>query len=154
VQNGKIEQVIPGERKGFVAFAFSPDETQLAFTREQDSPSIIFIRNLSTGAEKTANVLFPEKNYIRVGDIHWSPSGKEIAFQTESSDYIAQTIYLELSTMKQKAIREYMVDSSYFQGWSEDGNLEFIDLENGIYIVHVNPRNDETIVIGTPTPIP
>jgi Tol biopolymer transport system component len=126
IQTGNIEQVIPGERKGFVAFAFSPDETQLAYTREQDKPSKLFFRNLSTGTEKTVNVIFPEKNYTRVGDIHWSPSAKEIAFQTETSDYMAQTIYLDLSTMKQKVIREYMVDTAYFQGWSEDGNLEFI----------------------------
>jgi len=152
VQTGKIEQVIPSERQSFVAFAFSSDEMQLAYTREQDTPSVIFIRNLTTGVEKKVNVILGSKNYERVGDIHWSSSGTEIAFQAQTSDYIAQTIYLDLSTMRQKIIRTYEVDTSYFQGWTDDGSLEFIDFENGVYIVHVNPKNEEMIIIGTPTP--
>jgi hypothetical protein len=90
VQNGSIEQVARTE--GFVAFAFSPDESEIAYTREQDDPGVIFIRNLSTGVEKRAGVIFPSKNYIRVGDIHWSPSGHEIVFQTETEDYMVQTV--------------------------------------------------------------
>ncbi len=152
VNTGEIKQVLPGE--GFMSFAISPDGTQIAYTRSQDNPSIFYLRDLSTRAEKTAPVIFGSKDYARVGDIRWSPSGKEIAFQTETKEYMAQTIYLNPSTLKQKVVREYMVDSSYFQGWSVDGNLEFIDLENGVYIVHVNPRNGKTIVIGTPTPRP
>lgn len=154
VQSGKIEPVILGQPKGFAAFAFSPDKTQIAYTREQDSPSVIFIRHLSTGAEKTANVIFPSKSYERVGDIHWSPSGTGIAFQTETSDHMAQTIYLNLSTMKQRVIREYKLYSLVFQGWSGDDSLEFLDYENGKNIFHVNPSNNETTIIGTPTPIP
>jgi hypothetical protein len=152
VENGEIEQVIPGDREGNVAFAFSPDGTQLAYTRQQDNPSIIYIRNLSTGKEKTTQVITSSKNYTRVGDFHWSPSGNEIAFQTESEDYIAQTIVLNPSTMKQKVVREYMVSTSDFQGWSEDGNFEFFDVEPDVNIVHVNPKSGETIVFGTPTP--
>jgi hypothetical protein len=152
IQNGDIEQVMPVERDAFVAFAFSSDETQVAYTYELDSPSIIHIRNLSTGAEKTVDVISPSKNYLRVGDIHWSPSEKEIAFQTEADNYMAQTIVLNLATMKQKVVREYMVSTSYFQGWSDNNNLEFLDIENGVNIVHVNPKNNELILIGTPTP--
>ncbi len=152
VFTGDIEQVIRGERNGYIAFAFSPDESQIAFTRAEDNPSIIFIRNLSTGTEKTTTVISPTKNYVRVGDFHWSSSGNELAFQTESNDYVAQTIYLDLSTMKQKIVREYIVSTSYFQGWSNDGTLEFLDVEKGLKIVHINPINNEAIVIGTPTP--
>lgn len=155
VQDGKIEQVIPGDKESFVAFAFSHDETQFAYTRAQDNPSIIFIRNLITGAEKTANVIFSTKNYSRVGNIVWSPSDGEIAFQTETDDYIAQTIYLNLSTMKQKVVREYLVATSYFDGFSDDGNLVFLDITNGNgYKVHVNPKNGEITIIGTPTSQP
>jgi len=158
IQTGNIEQVIPSQSKGFVAFAFSPDKTQIAYTRAQDNPSIIFIRNLSTGAEKTANVIFPSKNYVRVGNIHWSPSGKEIAFQTETSDYMVQMIYLDLSRMKQKVIREYELFTIDFQRWTSDGKLEFREFKSysdtSSQIVHVDFRNNTSIVIGTPTTRP
>jgi len=158
VQTGNIERVVSSHSNGYVAFAFSADETQIAYTRAQDNPSIIFIRNLSTGAEKTANVIFPSKNYIRVGNIHWSPSGKEIALQTETSDYMVQTIYLDLSTMKQKVIREYELFIIDFQGWTSDGKLEFREFKSywdtSSQIVHVDPRNNMSVVIGTPTPRP
>jgi hypothetical protein len=149
VQNGDIEQVVIGE--GFVAFAFSPDESEIAFTRELDNPSVIFIRNLSTGTEKTADVIFPAKNYIRVGDIHWSPSGDEIAYQTETKEYMVQTIYLNLVTMKQKVIREYKLFDLWFKGWSPDGEMEFFEKGN---VVHVDTQTDETTIIGTSTPTP
>lgn len=153
VQTGGARQVIPGERKSFVAFSFSPDETHLAYTREEDNPSIIYIRDLSTGIEIKTDVIFPEKGYIRVGDLHWSPSGKEIAFQTEAENYIAQTILLDLSTMQQKVVREYKVSSSYFQGWTNDGYFSYVEYagNDNYYIVYVNPQSSETTIIGTPT---
>jgi WD40 repeat protein len=155
VQTGEIEQVIPGDKESFVAFAFSPDETHIAYTRAQDNPSIFYIRNLATGVEKTANVIITSMNYIRVGSIVWSPSGDKIAFQTESDDYVAQTIYLDPSTMKQQVVREYMVDTSYFDGWSDDENLVFLDIKGGKgYIVHLNLKSGEIVEIGTPTPQP
>lgn len=155
-QTGEIEQVISGDKKSFVAFAFSPNETQIAYTRAQDNPSVFYIRNLVTGVEKTTNVIVnTSMNYIRVGSIVWSPSGDKIAFQTESDDYVAQTIFLDPSTMKQQVVREYIVDTSYFDGWSDDENLVFLDIKGGkAYIVHLNLKNGEMIEIGTPTPQP
>ncbi|SRR5581483_2736052 len=147
VITGNIQRVI--EAEGFVAFAFSPDETQIAYTREQDDPSIIYVRDLASGKEKTAYVIFDSKHYARVGDIYWSPTGDEIAFQTETSDQVVQTIYLNLSTMKQKVIREYRIFTLWFQGWSNDGKLEFF--ENG-NVIHVDPQSNMTIMVGTPTP--
>lgn len=158
IQKGNIERVIPSQIREFVAFAFSPDETQIAYTRSDDNPSIVFIRHLSTGEEKSVNVIFPSKNYVRVGNIHWSPSGKEIAFQTETSDYMVQTIYLDLSTMEQKVIREYELFIIDFQGWTSDGKLEFREFKSywdtSSQIVHIDPSNHVSVVIGTPTAIP
>ena len=153
ILTGSIRQIIPGERKGFVSFSFSTDGTQIAYTRAQDNPSIIFIRDLLTGSEKQTDVIFPEKGYIRVGDLHWSPSSKEIAFQTEAENYIAQTVLLDLSTMQQKIIREYKVNTSYFQGWTSNGYLAFIEYpgNDNYYIVYVNPQNSDITIIGTPT---
>lgn len=154
-QTGEIEQVIPGDKESFVAFAFSPDETQIAYTRQQDNPSIFYIQNLVTGAEKSTKVITSAHNYIRVGGIAWSPSGNKIAFQTESDDFVAQTIYLDLSTMKQKTVREYIVSTSYFDGWSDDNNLRFLDIRGAKgYIVNLNVINGEVVEIGTPTPQP
>lgn len=156
VQTGEIEQVIPGDREKFVAFAFSPDETQLAYTRQQDDPSILYIRNLVTGAEKGTNVILnPSMYYIRVGGIHWSPSGEKIAFGTESDDFRAQTILLDPHTMKQKIVREYLVANSYFDGWHDDETLGFLDIKGAMgYIVQLNLNSGEIVEIGTPTPRP
>lgn len=155
VQTGEIEQVISGDKKSFVAFAFSPDETQIAYTRQQDNPSIFYIQNLVTGVEKSTNVITSQHNYIRVGGIAWSPSGDKIAFQTESDDFVAQTIFLDLSTMKQKIVREYMVSTLYFDGWSDDNNLRYLDIRGAKgYILNLNIINGEVVEIGTPTPQP
>ena len=55
VKTGKIQHVLPGQ--GFMSFIISPDRTQIAYTREQDKPSIIYVRDLVTGSVKKARVL-------------------------------------------------------------------------------------------------
>lgn len=156
IKTGEIQDVLPGT--GFMSFAISPDGTQIAYTRSQDKPSIIYIRNLSTGSEKTDYTLFGSINYARVGDIRWSPTGEELAFQTETDDYMVQTIHLNISTMKQKVIREYKLFAIQFQGWTSDGKLEFREFKSYwdpfSQIVHVDPNNDVSVVIGTPTSLP
>lgn len=150
VHTGVIEQLIPSD--GFIAFAFSHDETQIAYTRSQDNPSVLFIKNLSTGKEKGVSVLNTSQNYSIVGDIHWSPLGNEIAFQTETEDLVVQTIYIDLLTMKQKVVKEYRTFELWFQGWSNNGMLEFLDVTKGQVVININPKNSEIIIIGTPTP--
>jgi hypothetical protein len=153
VRTGSTRHVLPGN--GFMSFAISLDRTQIAYTRQQDQPSIIYIRNLSTGLEKAAHVILGSKNYDMVGDIHWSPTGKELAFQTETEDFMVETIYLNIATMEQRVIREYKVSSLVFQGWTSDGKLEFMEFEKtGVQIIRVDVNNNETVVIGTPTPTP
>ena len=153
IKTGEIQYVLPG--KGFMSFAISPDGMQIAYTRQQDNPSIIYTRSLSTGVEKAAYVIFGSKNYSRVGDIHWSSTGKQLAFQTETDDGMVQTIYLNLSTMKQKVVREYKLLAMDFQGWTDDGKLEFREYGDTFsQIVHVDVKDNETFIIGTPTPNP
>jgi Tol biopolymer transport system component len=108
IKTGDIQYLLPG--KGFMSFEISPDGTKIAYTRSQDKPSIIYIRNLSTSSEKTAYVKFGSKNYDLVGDIHWLATGKELAYQTETDDFVVQTIFLDTVTMNQKVIREYHPD--------------------------------------------
>jgi dipeptidyl aminopeptidase/acylaminoacyl peptidase len=155
IKTGEIQQILPG--KGFMSFSISPDGKQIAYTRRMDQPSVIYVRDLSTGVEKTAYVIFRSKNYVRVGDIRWSPTNKELAFQTETDELIVQTIYLNLLTMKQRVIREYFFDKADFHGWTSDGKLEFKQYNKGLgnyEIVHIDVDNGELMVIGTPTPKP
>ncbi|MEW6028334.1 MAG: TolB family protein [Chloroflexota bacterium] len=156
VKTGDIQYVLPGQ--GFMSFAVSPDGEQIAYTRNQDQPSIIYIRHLFTGTERTAYVLGGSKNYVRVGDIHWSPSGNEVVFQTETEDYKVQTILLNPVTMKQKVIREYGLFTLFFDGWTEDGKLQFSEVSpNGVRIDNVfqiDVTTSEIFDVGTPTPRP
>jgi hypothetical protein len=155
---GEIQPVLPG--KDFMSFAISPDGTQIAYTRQQDKPSIFYVRDLVTGSEKTAYVLFGSRNYARVGAILWSPSGKEIAFQTETDENVVQTIVLNLSTMKQKVILKYnLVDSWIFvDAWASDEKLQFSQLPSSIAqpvtVFQIDVETLETLELGTATPTP
>jgi len=66
---------------------------------------------------------------------------------------MVQTIYLNLSSMKQRVLREYQVYTLFFQGWVGEGNLEFLEFD-GRNIIHVNPSSNESVVVGTATPRP
>jgi len=133
IATGDIAVILPGTS----AFAISPDTTQIAYTRAQDNPSIIFVRDLLTGAEKTAYVQSSSKNYIRVGDIYWSPNGKELVFhtETENDEPMVQTIYLNVTNMRQKVIKEYEAFSyTWFSGWSDDGVLLFVESGDDVQV--------------------
>jgi Tol biopolymer transport system component len=138
-----------------MSFSISPDGTKIAYTKQHDQPSVIYIRDLSTGVQKTAYVLNRSINYFIVGDIRWSPTGNRIAFQTQDSNYTVQTIYLNLLTMKQRVIQEYKVYSFDFQGWADDGKLEFKEFgKTDVQIIQIDVSNDKLVVVGTPTPSP
>ena len=149
LKTGNIQTVLSGA--GFMEFSISPDGTQIAYVRDIDNSSIIFIRNLETGYEKKTNVSFASENHYRVYEISWSPSGSKLAFQSETNDGTVQTIYLNLATTKQKVIKEYKLYAVKFNGWSDDDHLDFANFDT---VVHANVNNDEIIVIGTITPVP
>jgi Tol biopolymer transport system component len=153
VKTGKIRRVLPGS--GFMSFEISPQGTQIAYTREQDKPSIIYIRDLATGVLRKATVLPALKNYARVGDIHWSPSGQRVAFQTETDDGIVRTIYLNAATMEQSVIKEYQLFTLLFDGWADNGKLQFAEFSaDGMRVdkvYRIDVTTSETMLIGTPT---
>ena len=156
INSGEIQPVLP---EGYVVFAISVDESQIAYIRCQNEPCVIHIRNLSTGLEKTAYVIFKSKNYIAVGNMEWSPNGNGLAFVTQDNDHMVQTIYLDPNTMKQKVMKENPTFDfsgwAYFQGWADNDTLEFVEAgntDNETQIIHVDVKNKETILVGTPTP--
>lgn len=156
IETGKVQKIFPN--KEFMSFAISPDETQIAYFRCQDQPNIIYIRDLKTGQERSAKVTSISKNYVIVGDIYWPPSGEGLVFQAQDDKFIVQTIYLNLSTMKQEVIKEYpMLDvpQADLQGWVDDSKLEYKEVgDTGLQIIHLEIETMKTTVIGTPTPNP
>ncbi len=149
VADGHIERVLPGE--GMMSFAFSPDGKQIAYSGVEKPPKFLYVRNLLTGAEKRAPVATSPSDNLMVGDIHWSPYGKSLAFQTQDSDYMVQTIYLDIAHMKTRVIREYKLYEMWFEGWTSNGNLRFYQYQK---VVAIDPSSGQTIIIGTPTPQP
>ncbi|MBN1149549.1 MAG: hypothetical protein JXA78_19970, partial [Anaerolineales bacterium] len=49
VTTGRIQHIVPGA--GLMAFAFSPNEQYVAYTRNQDQPRCLIVRNLANGGE-------------------------------------------------------------------------------------------------------
>jgi len=90
--------------------------------------------------------------------MEWSPNGNGLVFHTQDNAHMLQTIYVNPSTMEHRVIKKYPAPDSQdtwanFDGWLDDNTLIFAESGNeGIQIVHLNIRNNESVVIGTPTP--
>jgi Tol biopolymer transport system component len=153
MNTGEVQKILPG--KGSMSFAVSPDGATIAYTRSQDNPFVIYIRNLSTDSEKKAAVINSSNNYARVGDIHWSPNGQDVAFQTETEEGKIQTILLNPVTLKQKVVEEYDLYTKWFDGWAENGKLQFSQIsDDGMRIdkvFQVDVGSFEENLVGTPT---
>lgn len=156
IQTGEIQTVVPD---GYTAFEFSNDGSHIAYLQCNDT-CIMHIQNLTTGTEKTTRVITNPKDFAAIGDITWSPGDTGLFFDTQATDYITmQTIYVDTSTMKVKVIKAYpgLISSGDWVvsgGWADDNTLIFL-LGKGssvIQVVHFNVRDNESTVIGTPTP--
>lgn len=152
VESGEINPVLPGD--GQMAFSFSPDETYIAYTRSQDDPFVLNILNLSDGSQKSVTIQQEGKNYLRVGNIIWSPSGTDLVFQTEDQDHWIETLFLEIDKMDPRVIWEYDYGTFIaFEGWEEGKTLRFFDyFEDDVYTINVQDLLKYSL--GTPTPKP
>lgn len=149
VLTGSIQKTLPGE--DIMAYAISPDETQIAYTRAQDDPFVMYIRNLTTGSEKKIAIGQRVDTYKRAGNIFWSPSGKGLAFQTEDQNSWTQTIYLNVTEMQMKVVYGYRLSANVFEGWTDDEKLKF---RNNSEIFTIDAKTEEMKIILTSTPRP
>lgn len=154
IKTGDIRRVLPGE--GRMAFAFSPDGSQIAYTRSQDSLGILYLRDLA-GETDTKIIVQPEQEYRIVGDIHWSPSGKGLIFHTDGKSGelrgLVQVIYLNLDTLEQKVVKQYNVESMRFEEWVGERQLRFRGLrDEPIFLIDL--FTGEVSLLGTATPLP
>jgi hypothetical protein len=153
ISTGEIKPLL--STQDFAAFEISPDGKELAYADNAESPTLIHIRDLSTGAERSVEIMNGPTKFSAVGDLHWSPSGSGIVFQTQDSNYNIQTIYLDVRSMRQNLIKEYTVYGFDFHGWVGDGKIEFkkVQSENE-YVEHIDVATGEVTVVGTVTPSP
>ncbi len=149
ISTGTIQNVIPDENQEMLAFAFSFDGAKLAYTRSSENPYAIHILDLDTVEDKKANVVQGDLDYIRVGNIFWSPSGTRLAFQTEDVDYWTQTIYLDTESMEMEIIYEYRLTANLLEGWASDDALMFIN-NNENFEINVNTKESKIISTATP----
>ncbi|NUM44363.1 MAG: hypothetical protein HUU38_06610 [Anaerolineales bacterium] len=150
VETGAIQQVIVGEELS--AFQFSPNERYLAYTQADDSPRMLFIRDVQTGTERSVIAHVDSGNYVQAGWITWSDDSGEIVYHTWEDEWI-QVYHVDIATMQTKMVFEYWVESYWFHGWSADGkSLEFISYEEEIIAINID--SGEQITIGTAIPTP
>ncbi len=144
IKTGKVTTVISG---GCIAFAFSPDRSQLAYTRSKR----ITVRDLTTGSERIAEI---ESEAIQqAGQIRWSPSGKALVFHVLADDLgNALMIYLDAETMKQRKLLNYFTEDYPFDGWTETENPRYRKPDHTIIVVDI--RTGVESMIGTATPRP
>lgn len=149
VKTGAIEKVFPG--KELSAFAFSPDESSIAYAQYQDIPPKLVIRNLSTKGEKHINIDLTSENLIQVGWISWSPSGDKVIYHVENNEQV-WAYYLDVETMEQKELLQFWLEEYWFDGWTADEKPRYLDIDQNVVIIDV--ETNEITVIGTATPKP
>ena len=134
-----------------LAFAFSPDGKYLAYTRRADQSKVIILRNLINGEETSATLPASEQETIRVGDIHWSPSGSGLVFQTEEEGWMVQTFYLDIRSMHLQLLRRYMLYELFLEGWENASQVRFLKYPQQVILL-MEPVSGQETILGTATP--
>jgi hypothetical protein len=142
------------------------DDDQIVYISCQTESCIVHAQNISTGVDKTITIDSKSgDNLVQTGYIDWHfnkagfVDGNSFIFHLQSRTHIIQTIYFNVLTMKYKVVKIYPAPGTpgwaEFVGWVDENTLEFLESGiDGIQVIHVDIRNDSTIVIGTPTPTP
>lgn len=149
IKTGKIERILPSTEN--IAFAFSPNDSQIAYGQSENTPSKLIIRNLSTKVEQYINIDISSERAIQVGWISWSPNGEGVLYHVETGEQ-AWAYYLDAKTLQQREILKFWMEEYWFDGWAQDNNPRYIDLHNNIVVIDV--KTNAITIIGTPTPEP
>jgi hypothetical protein len=150
IATGVIKKVIPVD--GSISFAFSPDETKIAYIRADDDPQSIVILTFATGYEKKASIEGISGQVVVMGNIRWAPDGHNLAFLVNTQDYLEYIFFLDTFKMNPQK----MILSPYiYEGWTSNNLLRFLHGWEDSYII-VDPLNREIISVlqMTPTPRP
>ncbi len=151
IATGDVEQVI--EDNGLFSFAFSPDGLFLAYARNGDEPEAIILRDLLSGRETRHILPATDRVIIRVGDIHWSPSGSGLVFQTEEEEWMVQTFFLDIQAMHLRLIRRYELYELFLEGWENDRQVRYNEYPQNMILL-LDPLTGQENILGTPTPLP
>ena len=140
VNTGVVEKVLQGT--GDMAFSFSPSQEYLIYSRGQDIPRRVIIRNTSSGEEQEISFLEWDDD-LDIGDFDWSPySESELQFLTLKEEWL-QIYYLNIEELSAKLVFEFQVEDYWNDAWLPNNILRFKTL----------PENEITeIDIAMPTP--
>jgi hypothetical protein len=150
IETGDISKTLPGN--GAMAFSFSPSQEYLIYSRAQDKPARIFVRNVLTGVERSIK-LISEKSDYQVGGFHWSPyNDKELLFYTLDGEWF-QVYFLNIETKSQAMLIEFFSEDYWFDSWLSSGRIRYTTYPEK-EITEIDVRTLEKVVIGTATPTP
>jgi WD40 repeat protein len=152
VASGEIATLTPSE--GLMAFAFSPDSSELAYVLDDDDPRVLYIRNLVTGELRDFTTSVPRHEageYVQAGSIRWSDSGNMLIVFTSRTDERAAMILFDLLHVSSRPLLEFWQDQYVIEDWSHDETIRLHDLFQGL-IATVDTRTGQLTVVGTPTP--
>jgi WD40 repeat protein len=128
---------------GLMAFSFSPNGTYLAYSRDDDHPRQLTIRNLDNLAERSTVIQLPENKTTQVGWMNWAPTEDGLIYHT-STEMNYSIYYLPLESMQSVHLLDCAMEINWceFDRWLDnetirvnkvDGILE-IDLKSGLVV--------------------
>lgn len=98
LETGQISEILPADKDDniYYSFAFSPDDSMLAYIETDQSPVILTLRDLQTGAEQSYEF---DPKYNTGGGFVWCPDSQKLVlsitqFDLNSYEYVATSIVL------------------------------------------------------------
>jgi hypothetical protein len=137
---------------GLMAFSFSPNDTYLAYARDDDQPRQLTIRNLDTLAERSIVIQLPENETTQVGWMHWAPTEDGLIYHT-STEMNYSLYYLPLQSMKSVHLLDCAMEINWceFDQWLDNETIRVNKVDS---ILEINVRSGLVTNTATLTPSP
>ena len=98
LETGQISEVLPLGKNDriYYSFSFSPNDGRLAYIMTDQSPVMLYLRDMQTGDEQSFEF---DPKYNTGGGFLWSPDGQKLVFSIAQNDpniheYVATSIVL------------------------------------------------------------
>jgi hypothetical protein len=149
VDTGKVAEIIPDMYPGYYAFAISPDDKQLVYANQNETPVKIKLLDLVTLEER---VLFTnDETILEVGSFGWSPKMDRLIFSTLDTKDPNSIFTLELRNLEIQPIVNNFDRWLDFESWDGQEHVYYRDTYRAVWELNLESKMLKPLAVPTLT---
>ena len=152
VDTGEVTEIIPDMYPGYYAFAISPDDQQLVYANQNETPVKIKLLDLGTLKEKV--IFTADETVLEAGSFGWSPNMDRLIFSTLDIKDANSIFMLDVRSLEIEAIVNNFDKWLNFEEWDGKDQVYYRDTYGTLVELNLVNTTFASGAVPTLTPSP